>query len=400
MVYLERMDIIDRTLAPFLIDCARHYPVVTVTGPRQSGKTTLCRQVFAKKKYVSLENMDTRLFAREDPRGFLAGLPDGAILDEIQQVPELPSYIQTLVDEDQRHGLFILTGSQQFEVATTINQSLAGRTALLKLLPFSLEELGPYQENVSLDALLLTGFYPRIWHEELSPVQALADYLETYVERDIRQLTAVKDVTLFQRFVTLCAGRVGQLLNLNSLAADCGISHQTARNWLTLLEASYVVFRLPPYFANISKRLVKSPKLYFYDVGLACRLLGLENELHVNRDPLRGNLFENLVIMEVLKYRLHRGRRGNLHFYRDSNGNEVDLLLSCGPDLFPMEIKAGMTVNRDYFKGLRAFAKHFDLPLGAGLLYGGGERQLRQGVAVRPAREVHLLLAELEKPGT
>ncbi|MBL0717350.1 MAG: ATP-binding protein [Desulfosarcina sp.] len=390
------MRLLDRTLESVLINSARHYPVVTVTGPRQSGKTTLCRKAFAEKKYVSLENMDTRRFAMEAPRGFLAGLPNGAILDEIQHVPELSSYIQTLVDEDQRNGLFILTGSQQFEVATTINQSLAGRTAILKLLPFSLAELGCRQEDVSLNGLLLTGFYPRIWREGLSPVQALAGYIETYVERDIRRLVAVKDLTLFQRFITLCAGRVGQLLNLNSLAADCGISHQTARNWLTLLEASYIVFRLPPYFANISKRLVKSPKLYFYDVGLATHLLGLESELHVSRDPLRGNLFENMVVMEAFKYRLHSGRRSNLHFYRDSNGNEVDLLLNYGPDLFPVEIKAGMTLNRDYFKGLRAFAKVFDLPIGAGLLYGGKERQQRQDILVRPAREIHLLLAEME----
>ncbi|MCF8128923.1 MAG: ATP-binding protein [Deltaproteobacteria bacterium] len=390
------MEILDRTLESVLIDRASHYPVVTVTGPRQSGKTTLCRKVFAHKKYVSLENIDTRTFAAEDPRGFLAGLPDGAILDEIQHVPTLSSYIQTMVDDDPRNGLFVLTGSQQFEVATTINQSLAGRTALLKLLPFSLEELGHHQESISIDGLLLTGFYPRIWHEGLSPLQALADYIETYVERDIRQLIAIKDLLLFQRFTTLSAGRVGQLLNLNNLAADCGISHQTARNWLTLLEASYIVFRLPPYFAKISKRLVKSPKLYFYDVGLAARLLGLEHEGHVSRDPLRGNLFENLAVLEALKYRLHRGHRSNLHFYRDSNGNEVDLLLSYGPDLFPVEIKAGMTLNRDYFRGLRAFGKVFDMPLGGALLHGGTERVLRQEVFVRPAREIHLLLDEID----
>jgi predicted AAA+ superfamily ATPase len=217
----------------------------------------------SEKAYVSLENMDTRRFAREDPRGFLAGLPDGGILDEIQQAPELSSYIQTLVDEERRNGMFILTGSQQFEVATTVNQSLSGRTALLKLLPFAIEELGRHLQGVSPDRLLLTGFYPRIWREKLEPVQALANYLETYVERDIRQLVAVKDLILFQRFVTLCAGRIGQLLNVNGLAADCGVSHQTARNWLTLLEASYLVFRLPPYFANISKRLVKSPQTLF-----------------------------------------------------------------------------------------------------------------------------------------
>ena len=236
------MKIINRTIEPVLSDCARHYPIVTITGPRQSGKTTLCRKVFPDKAYVSLESMDTRSFAREDPRGFLAGLPDGAILDEIQQVPELPSYIQTLVDERQQNGLFILTGSQQFEVATVINQSLAGRTALIKLLPFSLQELGARAVKRRIDNLILTGFYPRIWKEELEPIQALGNYIETYVERDIRQLATIKDLSLFQRFVTLCAGRVGQLLNFNSLAADTGVSHQTARNWLTLLEASSALY--------------------------------------------------------------------------------------------------------------------------------------------------------------
>lgn len=387
------MEILTRTIESSLVDAVQHYPVVTITGPRQSGKTTVCRKVFPEKKYVSLENMDTRSFAREDPRGFLAGLPDGAILDEIQQAPELPSYIQTLVDERQQNGLFILTGSQQFEVATVINQSLAGRTALLKLLPFSLQELGAYADQRSIDQLLLSGFYPRIWKEALKPSQALGNYIETYVERDIRQLVAIKDLSLFQRFVTLCAGRVGQLLNFNNLAADTGVSHQTARNWLTLLEASYIVFRLPPYHATIKKRLVKSPKLYFYDVGLAAYLLGLENDLHVSRDPLRGNLFENMVVMEALKYRLHHGRRSNVHFYRDSNGKEVDLFLLYGRDIFPIEVKSGMTINKDYFKNLRSLAKEFDFPFGSGLIYGGEISQVRHDTEVRSIFGMHLLLA-------
>ena len=400
------MRFLKRTMEAALLDCAGQYPVVTVTGPRQSGKTTLCRRVFPRKAYVSLESTDTRRYAQEDPRGFLADLPDGAIVDEIQNAPDLPSYIQTLVDDAEAtasragraksKGLFILTGSQQFEVATTVNQSLAGRTALLKLLPLSLEELGAQGNRASLDELLLKGFYPRLWAEGLQPAQALGNYVETYVERDIRSLLAVKDLNLFQRFITLCAGRVGQLLNLNAMATDCGISHQTARNWLTLLEASFIVFRLPPYFANVRKRLVKSPKLYFYDVGLAAFLLGLENESHVSRDPLRGNLFENMLVMEALKYRLHRGRRGNMHFYRDSNGNEVDLLLNFGPDLFPIEIKSGQTVNNDYFKSLKHFATLFPIPLGAALLYAGKERQQRGEIKVRSFRALPELLAEGE----
>jgi len=391
------MELIPRTAESYLMRFAGQYPVVTISGPRQSGKTTLCRKVFADKKYVSLENPDTRQFAREDPRGFLAGLPGGAVLDEIQHAPDLLSYIQTIVDADTHHGQFILTGSQQFEVPNAINQSLAGRTAILKLLPLSMEELQAVRAEFTTDLLLLTGFYPRIWKDGLEPSQALAGYLETYVERDIRQLISIKDLSLFQRFVTLCAGRVGQLLNFNSLAADTGVSHQTARNWLTLLEASYIVFRLPPYFANISKRLIKSSKLYFYDVGLAAHLLGLENTRHVSRDPLRGNLFENMVVMEALKYRLHRGMRSNLHFYRDSNGNEVDLLLSLGPDLYPVEIKAGMTINRDFFRGLDYFAGIFPLPLGRGLVYGGDQTQQRTGTTVCPAAAFHRLLEGLKK---
>ena len=392
------MKLIKRTMEAVLRERAKRYPVVTITGPRQSGKTTLCRKVFPNKPYVSLENMDARQYAQEDPHGFLASLPDGALLDEIQRAPDLLSYMQTLVDQDGRKGLFILTGSQQMEVATTINQSLAGRTALLKLLPFSLEELGAQGRRASLDRLLVTGFYPRIWHDGLAPAQALASYIETYVERDIRQLVAVKDLALFQRFVSLCAGRVGGLLNLNSLAADCGISHQSARNWFTLLEASYIVFRLPPYFANIKKRLVKSPRLYFYDVGLASSLLGLETEAHASSHPLRGNLFENMVVMEALKHRLHRGQRSNLHFYRDSNGNEVDLLLTQGGGLFPMEIKSGQTLNPDYFKGLQNFAALFPLPQGAALIYAGAQRQDRHAIKARPYTALPTLLAKAAHP--
>ncbi|MEZ0329685.1 MAG: ATP-binding protein [Dissulfuribacterales bacterium] len=390
------MNLIDRTAEEYLLRFAGQYPVVTITGPRQSGKTTLCRKVFGNKKYLSLENLDTRQFAKEDPRGFLAGISDGAVLDEVQHAPDLLSYIQTIVDERQKNGLFILTGSQQFEVTNTINQSLAGRTAILKLLPFSLEELGIHASGITIDKLMLTGFYPRIWKDGLDPAHAMASYIETYVERDIRQLVHIKDLTLFQRFLKLCAGRIGQLLNLNSLASDCGISHQTARNWLTLLEASYILFRLPPYFTNISKRLVKSPKLYFYDVGLASHLLGLENENHISRDPLRGSLFENMVIVEAIKYRLHRGRRPNFYFFRDSNGNEVDLLINIGPEFYPIEIKAGMTINRDYFKGLDYFARFFSTPHGRGLVYGGDESQQRSNVSICPATSFYELLARLE----
>jgi predicted AAA+ superfamily ATPase len=343
--------------------------------------------------YANLESPDIREFAIDDPRGFLAQYPDGAVLDEIQGAPDLISYLQTLIDEDPRDGLFILTGSQQFEVSNTINQSLAGRTALVKLLPFTLEEIRSTYSIPSIDELLYHGFYPRLWDKKLNPTQALGDYFETYIDRDLRQLIAIKDLILFQRFIKLCAGRIGQLLNVNSLANDTGISHTTARNWLSILEASYVIFLLQPYYRNISKRLVKSPKLYFYDVGLAAYLLGIENEKQITRDPLRGNLFENMVIAEALKYRFNQGRRSNLYFYRDRKGNEVDLLFVNGADLFPLEIKAGMTITRDYFKGLKYISKLFPdhIPAGSGLVYSGDNAQQRTNVSVIPFRQLYSL---------
>ncbi len=389
---------IERTIAPTLKRLSTQYPVVTVTGPRQSGKTTLCRAVFPDKPYVNLESPDTRQFAVSDPRGFLAQFPDGAILDEIQRAPDLLSYIQPIVDERPAPAQYILTGSQQFEVAHSVNQSLAGRTALLKLLPLSIAELATAYRIPPMDRLLLSGFYPRIHDQRLDPTQALGDYLETYVERDIRQLLAIKDLNLFEKFLKLCAGRIGQLLNLQSLGNDVGISHTTARSWLTLLEASYVIFVLQPWHANFSKRQIKTPKIYFYDVGLASYLLGLEKELHVSRDPLRGNLFENLVVIEALKYRFNCGKRNNLHFYRDAKGNEVDLLVDIGPQVFPIEIKAGMTISEDYFKGLKSFSSNgVATPLGSGLVYGGDETQLRSGgVRICPATRIHELLGSLE----
>ena len=330
---------IRREISDNLITLAGKYPVVTITGPRQSGKTTLAKEVFKEKVYINLEAMDSREFARSDPRGFLKRIPDGAILDEIQRVPELVSYIQERVDEKKKNNMFILTGSQQFEFTNSINQSLAGRTALLKLLPFSITEVKNNYGLLDMEEILYTGFYPRIYDQKLDPTQALGDYFETYVERDLRQLIQIQNLSVFQKFVKMCAGRTGQLLNLNSLANDVGISHTTARGWLTILEASYIVYLLRPYHPNIKKRLVKSPKLYFYDVGLASYLLGIENKSHVDHHPLKGNLFENLVVTEILKYRLNKGKRNNLNFYRDSTGNEIDVIYGVAQNFLPIEIK-------------------------------------------------------------
>ena len=399
---------IERTIETALKDMAGKYPVVTITGPRQSGKTTLCRKVFPDMAYVNLERPDTREYAVADPRGFLATYPEGAILDEIQRAPHLLSYIQVLVDESVPSRPFILTGSQQFEVLNTVTQSLAGRTALLRLLPLSIAELLPHERTDALDRLLLYGFYPRIYDRKLDPTQALGDYFATYVERDMRQMAAIKDLGLFEKFVKLCAGRIGQILNLQSLGNDAGVSHTTARAWISLLEASYVVFLLPPWYRNISKRLIKSPKLYFYDVGLASYLLGMENETHVSRHPLRGNLFENLVVVEALKYRLNRGKRSNMTFYRDGKGNEVDLVLEIGPDAFPIEIKSGTTITTDYFKGLRSFEKvvpalenngtdRSSVTMGSALVYGGAEKQRRGNTMIYPFYAIEEMLDGVNK---
>ncbi len=379
----------ERTIEQALRALAAKYPVVTVTGPRQSGKTTLCRMAYPDRKYVNLEAPDVRQFAVDDPRGFLGECREGAILDEIQRAPELLSYLQPMVDEDPVPGRFILTGSQQFNVREVLSQSLAGRTGLLTLLPFDWREVHSFLDVSDLDKLLLHGFYPRLHQMRINPTQAMADYFETYVQRDVRQLVQIRNVGAFERFVRLCAGRVGQLLNLNSLGNDAGVTHTTAREWISILEASYIIFQLPPWHANISKRLIKTPKIYFWDVGLASYLLGLEDEKQVSRDPLRGNLFENMVVAELFKQHYHQGVRPRLSFYRDSAGNEVDVVIESGHDLVLVEIKAGQTVSRDYFKGLDRFAGVAGERIKGGMvIFGGQKAQRRSSWEVWPVIDI------------
>ena len=374
------------------------YPVLTITGPRQSGKTTLCRGAFPDLDYVSLESPDRREFALRDPRGFLGGLEGGAILDEIQRAPELVSYIQEIVDDSRRNGVFVLTGSQQFRVTEAISQSLAGRTGILRLLPFSIDEAAQIQPQMGTDSMLHSGFYPRIYDQGLDPTQALGDYFETYVERDVRQVSEIRNLSGFRTFVRLCAGRVGQLLNLQGLGNDAGVSHTTAREWLSVLEASYLVFLLPPLHANISKRLIKSPKLYFFDVGLASYLLGIENKKQIFTHPLKGALFENLVIVEALKNRYNRGLRSNLHFYRDSGGHEVDLVCDVAGRQVGVEIKAGATVRSSFFNGLRRLSEALPRPLGEQMLVHGGDQEFtREGVIVTHPRGFSSQLLQVEK---
>jgi predicted AAA+ superfamily ATPase len=374
---------IKRLITTELIEAAREYPVVTVFGPRQSGKTTLSRMTFPEKPYYSLENPDLRMAAETDPKGFLSTLPAGAILDEIQRLPVLLSYIQGIVDEAKKPGMFILTGSHQPELHQSVSQSLAGRTALLNLLPFSYRELGNYRKDWNAFQLILTGFYPRVHEERLSPRRFFNGYLQTYIERDVRALINLKDLAPFQQFLALLAGRIGQIINYQSLSNDVGVSATTIKNWISVLKASFVVFDLPPFFENIRKRVVKSPKIYFCDPGLAAFLLNIDTREHLSRDPLRGGLFENLWILDVLKHRSNHGKRPELFFYRDTNGNEVDLIVRHGRQLIPVEIKSAATFTPEFLKGIERFKKVAgDRCLPGFVLYNGDERLSLKGINI------------------
>ncbi len=388
---------IEREIAGHLTRLFAQYPFVTVTGPRQSGKTTLCRATFPDLAYANLEAPDQREFAESDPRGFLAHLGEGAIIDEIQHVPELLSYLQVLADDIGRNSLFVLTGSEQFRLSSSISQSLAGRTALLRLLPFSLTERMRTGASAAIDDLMYSGFYPRIHDQRLEPRQALGDYFETYVERDVRRIGEVRNLSSFRRFVRLCAGRVGQLVNLSSLGSDAGVSHTTARHWLTVLEASYIIFQLPPFHANIRKRLIRSPKLYFCDVGLASYLIGIEDPKQLVTHPLRGALFENLVVAEALKHRLNRGRQPNLSFFRDAKGLECDLLYAAAHGLAAVEIKSGSTVPSDAFNALNRVADLLPAVSAKAVVTGGADRQSRGDGEVVPLADLPDLLKRFDQ---
>jgi predicted AAA+ superfamily ATPase len=347
---------IPREIENALLRGATSFPVLTLTGPRQSGKTTMIKHLFPEKTYISLENPDNYEIARTDPRGFLNKYLGGVILDEIQRVPELLSYIQGIVDEKNTPGMFILSGSQQFNLIRGIKQSLAGRTALYKLFPFSISELGSRNES-DINKILCKGFYPRIWDMDLSPSKVYADYFETYIERDLRQIVNIKDMDRFRRFVRLCAGRVGQLFIASHLANEIGVSVHTINSWLSILDTSYIIFQLPPFHANINKRLTKSHKLYFYDVGLASNLLRIQQPDQLENHPLRGALFENLVIADIVKSRRHKGLMDNFFFYRDSNQNEVDLVIDDLQTIDAVEIKSSETFNISLLKGLNHIRK-------------------------------------------
>jgi len=365
-----------RTLTTHIQELATKYPVVTLLGPRQSGKTTLVRSAFPDKPYVNMEDSDNRQLATLDPKSFMEAYPNGAIFDEVQRTPHLLSHIQVLVDELNVKGMFILTGSHQAALHSAVSQSLAGRTSLLRLLPLSLQEIRDAKIKDPLEEIILKGGYPKIYKENLPISNAYSSYFQTYVERDVRQILQVKDLIQFERFIKLTASRVGQLVNYASLASDVGVSAVTIKEWIAVLEATYIIIRLEPYFENFGKRLIKSPKLYFADTGLACHLLGIETVDQLIKDPLYGNLFENWVVVELMKSRYNQALDPHFYFYRDVAGQEVDLIVQKGSRLVPVEIKSSKTFSTSFLKGLEYF--HVQTPKraeGGGLIYAGKQTQ-------------------------
>lgn len=369
---------------------AGQFKAVAVVGPRQSGKTTIVRFVFGNKPYVNLENPDIRRYAIEDPRGFLANYPNGAILDEAQRTPELFSYLQQILDESAIPGLFIITGSNNFLLQENISQSLAGRVGYLFLLPLSLEEISYNGTNSNVP--IFKGGYPALYNDKTDTVKWYANYIRTYVERDVRQLKNINDLFTFERFLRLCAGRIGQLLNMSSLAVEVGVDVKTISSWISVLETSFIAFRLQPFHKNYNKRIVKMSKLYFYDTGLAVALLGVENPEQLVFHPFRGSLFENLVVLNFLKHRYNVGKQANLFFWRDNVGNEIDLILNNGNQLIPIEIKSGQTLSGDFMKGIQFWNKMTQSE-GGFVVYGGEIIQKRSnGIIAVPLQNMSTIL--------
>ena len=375
---------IERSAEKTLHRLAKGFPVICVTGPRQSGKTTIVKKAFPKKPYISLEDPDIAMLAREDPRGLLDGYPDGLILDEAQVVPEIFRYLKTTIDKDPVAGKYFGSGSHQFNLLNKVTESLAGRAAFLTLYPFSMKELkdalvpcsGPFET-------LLKGFYPPIYDRDVTPYDWYTNYIASYLERDVRTVLNVKDLGQFQTFVKMCASRVGQLINLSALAQDCGITHSTAKSWLSVLESSGLIYLLKPYFKNFGKRLVKSPKLYFIDSGLLCRLLGIKDSEQLFLHPNRGNIFESFVVSEMIKTRLNKGESPDLYFWRDNTGTEIDVVYEDGPVIKSVEIKSGKTFNNDFISGLETWIRYSgEEPEKSTLVYTGDIKLKVKGMSV------------------
>lgn len=382
---------VPRQLAAKASELLQKYPIISITGPRQSGKTTLARMLKPNYRYVSLESLSEREFARQDPKGFLETYQNGVILDEVQYVPELFSYLQVLTDQRQRNGDYILTGSQNFLMMEQITQSLAGRVAVFNLLPFSWGELQgtPYQPK-GWEDYLVGGAYPRKLVQAIQPADFYDSYLQTYVERDVRQVKNILNLGLFQRFIQLLAGRIGQLFNQSSLAVELGIDNKTVNAWLTVLETSFIAYRLQPYYQNFSKRIVKTPKVYFYDTGLAAYLLGIRSVEDLTVHFARGPLFENLIMNELTKNWLNRGIRPPFYFWSDQSSHEVDLLIDQGTRLTAVEIKSGRTIQSDFFRGLQFF-QSLAPTAEAVLVYGGDSPQHRTSANVLTIQELNEL---------
>ncbi|WP_142784462.1 ATP-binding protein [Changchengzhania lutea] len=358
-----------------LLNLSKQYKAIAIVGPRQSGKTTLVKYAFPDKPYVSLENLDTRNFALEDPKAFLEHYSNGAILDEVQRTPKLFSYLQQILDESNESAQFILTGSNNFLLQQSMTQSLAGRVGYLTLLPFSLAEIKDIAPK-TVQEKLFKGFYPPLYDKPFEIQKWFSNYIRTYIERDVRQLKGIENLVVFERFIKLCAGRIGQLLNKNTLALEVGVDSKTIESWIGVLEASFILFRLQPHSSNFNKRVVKMPKLYFYDVGLASALLGVQNAKQLDLHPFKGNLFENMVVVELLKERFNKGKPNNLYFWRNSKGNEIDVVIDNFNKLIPIEIKSGKTITNDYFKGLK-YWNHLTGYKGGKVVYGGEDYQKR-----------------------
>ncbi len=377
----EGIQIINRHIAAAAKRVASKHPAVVVTGPRQSGKTTFVREAFGHLRYFSMENPDDREFALSDPRSFLAGCPDGAIFDEVQRCPELFSYLQGVLDQSPKMGRFILTGSRNFQLISKITQSLAGRVAILDLLPFSYDEA--YGDNPpSLDEVLYTGLYPPIHDRKVDPSVWYRNYIRTYVQRYVSQIAKLRDLRAFRTFLRLCAHSIGGIVNFSSLAAKVGISPNTANSWISVLETSYIVFLLQPYHTNVGKREIKAPKIYFYDTGLAANLLSIGSPNDVSRHKMRGALFENWVIVELAKAAYNRGRSPDFYFWRDHSGREIDLVVARGGDLIPMEITSGLTLDAGKFRHLDFWIEQRKISNTGRLVHGGRETRLRRGVRI------------------
>ncbi len=378
---------IPRGIEAYLNSVYKHFPIIFLTGPRQSGKTTLAKSLYKDLPYILLELPDQQRIAKEDPRSFLMQFTNGAILDEVQNVPELFSYLQGLVD-DNRDLRFILTGSQNFLLNENITQSLAGRAGIVTLLPLSVQELAGQLSKSKYEDLIVRGFYPELYNRNVPYGLFYPGYVQTYLERDVRSLKNVGNLSQFNVFLKLCAGRVGQVLNMSALAADAGVSVNTCKSWLSVLEASYIIYRLPPYYRNFNKRLVKSPKLYVNDTGLACHLLGIEDSSQLATHYARGSLFENFVIIECYKQRLARGKHDGLYYWRDHKGMEIDLVIEDGQNLKAYEIKAGRTTNSSFFTNLSAWEKLVATNVNSTVIYGGDSNQMVQHTALKGWKEI------------